>query len=325
MVGNTSDMMGRRGSVTIRKVLSGKIGMLFMLFILLTIFSVLADNFFSAINIQNILIQAASNAIIAVGMTIVIISGQIDLSVGAVMALSSVLGAKVMVSTGSISAGVAVALIAGVLCGLVNGLIIALLDFQPFITTLSTMWLFRGIAYVITNGQPVTNLPGNLMNLTAGKLLGLSYVVWIIIALYILCFFGLEKTTYGRRIYAIGDNQEASRISGINVKGTKILVLIIAGLMSAIAGIIVMSRVNSAQPVAGNSYEMYAIAAAVIGGASLTNGGVGDLIGSLIGALFIAALQNGLNIMNVTAFWQYIFMGIVVLFAMLIDKARKKD
>lgn len=309
---------------SIKQYLLGKFGMVLALLFLMGVYAVLSPVFFSAGNLKNILIQAGTNAIIAIGMTFVIIAGQIDLSVGSILALASVIGGNAMLNSGSVWAGVIITLLIGALLGLLNGCIVAFFDFQPFIATLSTMWLYRGIAYVYTGGQAVTNLPSGIMNLSLNSFLFIPLVVWLIIVSYTLCHIILSNLTLGRKIYAVGDNAECSRLSGINVKWIKVFVFTFSGLMSALSGIVLMSRLNSAQPIAGQSYEMYAIAAAVIGGASLTKGGIGGVIGTLIGAVFIATLQNGLTILNVSSFWQQVCMGIVVLLAIAIDKARKK-
>jgi ribose/xylose/arabinose/galactoside ABC-type transport system permease subunit len=228
-----------------------------------------------------------------------------------------------MLNTGNVGLGIVVTLVFGIVCGLLNGVIVAYLDFPPFIVTLSTMWLFRGTAYVLTEGQAIVNLPQSNMSLALGTFLGLPYIVWLMIIVYIICYFVLAKLTVGRKIYATGDNTEAARLSGINVKAVKTLVFTISGFLAALGGVILMSRLNSGQPVAGQSFEMSAIAAAVIGGTSLTKGGVGGIGGTLIGALFISSLLNGLVILNVSSFWQQVFMGIVVLIAVAIDKYRK--
>jgi ribose/xylose/arabinose/galactoside ABC-type transport system permease subunit len=185
------------------------------------------------------------------------------------------------------------------------------------------MWLYRGAAYVFTNGQAIVNLPAGLMNLALGSFLGIPLIIWLIAVVYAICYVILTKLTIGRKVFAVGDNREAARLSGINVKLIKLFVFCISGLLAALSGIVLMARLNSGQPIAGSSFEMYAIAAAVIGGSSLTKGGVGGVLGTLIGAVFIATLQNGLVILNVSSFWQQVCMGIVVLIAVGIDKLRK--
>ena len=327
-------------------LLIGKFGVLAGLFILWIVFFFLSDVYLSGGNIRNILVQSGTNAIIAAGMTFVILSAGIDLSVGSIVALSSVLGASVMKSTDNVMLGVGVALGVGIVLGLFNGLIIAYLDFPPFIVTLSTMWLYRGSAYVFTGGQAIVNLPeGNMFlalknflavpvpgyitdPLTEATHFGIKWwpiplIVWLMVLVYVVCYIVLGRMTFGRKVYACGDNAESARLSGINVKAVRAIVFTISGFLAALGGVILMSRLNSGQPVAGQSFEMMAIAAAVIGGTSLTKGGVGSIGGTLIGAVFIASLLNGLVIKNVSAFWQQVVMGIVVLLAIAIDRYRK--
>lgn len=307
----------------IRQQLLGRFGILLGLIALMAVFTILSPVFLTSGNLRNILIQSGTNAVIAAGMTFVILCGEIDLSVGSTLALASVVGAQVMVNTQNIFLGVATTIVLGTVLGLINGLFIAYLQFPAFIVTLSTMWLFRGAAYVYTQGQAIVNLPQGIMGLAMGNFLKIPDIVWLIVITYVICFILLSRITTGRKIYAVGDNQEAARLSGINVKAIKTLVFTISGLFAAIGGVVLMSRLNSGQPVAGTSFELSAIAAAVIGGTSLTKGGVGGVLGTLIGAVFIATLQNGLVILNVSSFWQQVLMGIVVLIAVAIDKYRK--
>lgn len=308
----------------LKKRLLGGLGTFIGLFLLLTVFSLLSDVFLTPGNLRNILIQAATNAIIAAGMTFVIIAGQIDLSVGSLLALTSVVSAELMLSTESLFAGVAAALILGTLLGALNGFFVAYMGFPAFIVTLATMWLFRGSAYVLSEGQAIVGLPDALLVLATGKMLGIPNIVWVVITVYVVSYIVLAKLTIGRKIYATGDNQESARLSGINVKAIQVLVFSISGFFTSIGAIVLMSRLNSAQPVAGSSFELMAIAAAVIGGTSLTKGGVGSIIGTLVGAVFIASLLNGLVILNVSSFWQQVVMGLVILAAVAIDKYRKK-
>lgn len=308
----------------IQKLLAGSLGTFCLLAILLFVFACLSNLFFTSSNLTNLLVQSGTNAIIAVGMTFVIISGNIDISVGSILAMSSCVGARIMVNTGNPLLGAVAALAVGIVLGTVNGLLVAYLGFQPFIVTLSTMWLFRGMAYLYTNGIAIVGMPDSFVRIGRGSMLSIPNVVWLIMVLYLLCFFLLKKTTFGRKVCATGDNQEAARLSGINIKKMKLIVFSMSGFIAALSGLVYMSRLNSGQPIAGQSYEMYAIAAAVIGGASLTKGGVGNLVGTLIGAVFIAALQNGLTILNVGTYWQQVCMGLVVLLAVGIDRLRKQ-
>jgi ribose transport system permease protein len=308
----------------IKKQLLGGLGTFIGLFLLLAIFSMLSDVFLSAGNLQNILIQSATNAIIAAGMTFVIIAGQIDLSVGSLLALTSIISAQIMLDTGSLALGIVCALALGTLLGALNGFFVAYMGLPAFIVTLATMWLFRGSAYVLSKGQAIVGLPEGLRVLATGSFLGIPNIVWVMIVTYVACYFVLTRLTIGRKIYATGDNQESARLSGIHVKAVQVLVFSLSGFLTSIGAIVLMSRLNSAQPVAGTSFELTAIAAAVIGGTSLTKGGVGGIVGTLVGAVFIASLMNGLVIINVSSFWQQVIMGIVILIAVAIDKYRKK-
>lgn len=304
--------------------LLGNFGIFIGLFLLLAIFAILSPIFLSVGNLRNILIQSGTNAIIAVGMTFVIISGEIDLSVGSVVALTSVIGARIMTSTESALLGVIAIVIFGALLGLFNGSIVGYLGLPSFIVTLSALWLFRGAAYVYTKGQAIVGLPKSFRALASNSLFGIPYIVLLIALIYTIAHIILAKTTIGRKVYAVGDNQESARLSGINVKAIKMSVFVISGICAALGGMVLASRLNSGQPVAGITFELSAIAAAVIGGTSLTKGGIGGVLGTLVGAIFIASLQNGLVILNVTSFWQQVFTGAVVLIAVAIDKYRKR-
>lgn len=313
----------RTDTSKIIQYLVGKFGMLIGLVGAIIIFSILSPYFFTLGNLRNLLIQSGTNAIIAAGMTFVIISGEIDLSVGSNLALSSVIGAQVLVDTGNIFLGILATVITGIVLGLFNGIFVAYMGLPSFIVTLSSMWLFRGLAYVYTEGQAIVNLPRGLRSFARGDILKIPNIVWVIIIVYIVCDLFLSHLTTGRKIYATGDNKEAARLSGVNVKKIKMLVFVISGFLASVGGIILMARLNSGQPVAGITFELSAIAAAVIGGTSLTDSGVGGVKGTLFGAIFIATIQNGLIILNVSSFWQQVFMGIVVLIAVTIDKYRK--
>lgn len=315
--------MADKKGISLKKLFVGGFGTVLGLLILAVVFAVLSKSFLTLTNIRNILIQSGTNAIVAVGMTFVIISGNIDISVGSILALSSCIGATFMVETGNVPVGILVSLAAGLLLGLFNGTLVAYLGFPPFIVTLSNMWLFRGSAYLFTGGMAVTGLPLTLSNLVLGSVGFLPNIVLVIIVVYVICHLVLQQTTAGRKIFAVGDNSESARLSGINVKRTTLMVFGVSGFMAALAGIIYMGRLNSGQPIAGQSYEMYAIAAAVIGGASLTQGGIGNMLGTLIGAIFISVLNNGLTILNVNTYWQQVCMGIVLLLAVGLDRLRK--
>ncbi len=308
----------------LKEQLISKIGVFIGLFLMCLVFQMMKPIYLSWSNIANIFIQSGTNAVIAAGMTFVIISGCIDLSVGSTVALASVVGADIMLKTGNVWLGILVTLLIGVICGLLNGVLVAYLDLPPFIVTLSTMWLFRGTAYVLTQGQARVNLPEANMELALGNFLGIPYIIWLILIVFFICWIVLSRLTIGRKIYATGDNAESARLSGINVKAIKTMVFTISGFLAALGGVILMSRLNSGQPVAGQTFELSAIAAAVIGGTSLTKGGVGGVGGTLIGVVFISALLNGLTIINAESFWIQVYMGIVVLIAVGIDRFKKR-
>lgn len=303
--------------------LLGRFGVVLMLVALVVVFSALSPHFLSQGNITNVLIQSSTNAIIAAGMTFVILSANIDLSVGSVLALSSVIGTSFIADGGSIFIGVGIMLLGGMIAGGINGFTVSYLGFPAFIVTLATMWLFRGLAYVFTNGQAVTGLPKDFRVLATGKIAGIPYIVLVMIAVYAICYFVLAKTTFGRQVYAVGDNKEAARLSGVNVKRVVAAVFVICGLLAALGGVVLSSRLFSGQPIAGITFELSAIAAVVIGGTSLS-GGKGGILGTLVGAIFIATLINGLVLLNTSSFWQQVIMGLVVLIAVGIDQYRKR-
>jgi ribose transport system permease protein len=286
------------------------------------VFTALSPIFLTSSNLKNVLIQAGTNAIVAAGMTFVILSADIDLSVGSALALSSVVGATYIKNGEPIWLGILIMLGVGSAGGLLNGICVAYLGFPSFITTLATMWLFRGLAYVYTEGQAVTGLPKDFRQLALGDVYGIPNVILLILVVYAISYLILSRVTIGRHIYAVGDNKEAARLSGVNVNRTKVLVFVLSGFLAALGAGLYLPSV-SGQPVAGITYELSAIAAVVIGGTSLS-GGVGGILGTLGGAIFIATLMNGLVILNVSAFWQQVLMGIVVLAAVAIDKYRQR-
>jgi len=312
----------KSSAYVVREIIA-KFGILLGLFVLMIVFAALSPSFLTATNLTNILIQTGTNAVIAAGMTFVILTGGIDLSIGSLLALSSVIGARYMADGGSIILGVLIMLAIGVGLGLFNGLFISRAKYPPFIATLASMWLFRGLAYVYTGAQAITRLPRDFRLLAMGSVFGIPNIVVIIAVVYAVAHFVLARTTFGRHVYALGDNEEAARLSGVNVNRVKTLVYVLSGFSAALGGVIYTSRLFSGQPVAGQGYELNAIAAVVIGGTSLS-GGMGGVLGTLVGALFIATLTNGLVLLNVSAFWQQVCMGVVVLGAIGLDQYRKR-
>ncbi|MDN9011781.1 ABC transporter permease subunit [Brevibacillus laterosporus] len=297
-------------------------GPLLGLFLLVIILSVVSSDFLTVSNIFNVLRQVSINALIAFGMTFVILTGGIDLSVGSTLALSSALSAGLMASGGDPFLAIVVGLLAGLVMGAFNGILVAKGNVAPFIATLATMTVFRGLTLVYTEGKPITGLPDSF------GLVGKSFflqipmpVIWMLLS-FVALYFILKHTTFGRHVYALGSNEEATRLSGVSTAKVKIWVYSISGLFASLAGIILTSRLNSAQPTAGTSYELDAIAAVVLGGTSLS-GGKGWIVGTLIGAMIIGVLNNGLNLLNVSSFYQLVAKGAVILIAVLLDRSKK--
>lgn len=300
-----------------------KLGPLLGLIILVVIVSILNPSFLEPLNILNLLRQVAINALIAFGMTFVILTGGIDLSVGAILALSSALTAGMMVSGIDPILAILVGCILGGLMGMVNGLFITKGKMAPFIATLATMTIFRGLTLVYTGGNPITGLGDNYLFQLFGRgyFLGIPVPAITMILTFVVLYIILHKTPFGRKTYAIGGNEKAALISGIKVPKVKIMIYSLSGMLAALAGAILTSRLNSAQPTAGTSYELDAIAAVVLGGTSLS-GGKGRIFGTLIGALIIGTLNNGLNLLGVSSFYQMVVKGIVILIAVLLDRKK---
>ncbi|WP_310173979.1 ribose ABC transporter permease RbsC [Neobacillus niacini] len=300
-----------------------KLGPLLGLIILIVIVSILNPSFLEPLNILNLLRQVAINALIAFGMTFVILTGGIDLSVGAILALSSALTAGMIVSGLDPILAIIVGCIFGGIMGMVNGLLIIKGKMAPFIATLATMTAFRGLTLVYTKGNPITGLGDNYLFQLFGRgyFLGIPVPAITMIVTFVLLYIVLHKTPFGRKTYAIGGNEKAALISGIKVPNVKLIIYGLSGLLAALAGSILTSRLNSAQPTAGTSYELDAIAAVVLGGTSLS-GGKGRIFGTLIGALIIGTLNNGLNLLGVSSFYQQVVKGIVIIIAVLLDRKK---
>jgi len=292
------------------------------LIILMAVITIINSNFLTANNLLNLLLQVTSNALIAFGMTFVILTGGIDLSVGSILALSSALTAGLLGSGMPVTLAILISLILGCILGMMNGLLISYGKLAPFIVTLATMTIFRGATLVYTNGNPITKGLSDtflFQFLGQGYIVGIPFPVIIMFIVFIVLYVLLHKTAFGKSVYAIGGNEKAAYISGVKLNKVKIIIYSISGMMASISGLIITSRLSSAQPTAGASYEMDAIAAVVLGGTSLS-GGKGRILGTLIGALIIGVLNNGLNIIGVSAFWQQVVKGIVILIAVLIDR-----
>lgn len=282
--------------------------------------------FLTTNNIMNVLRQVATNLIIACGMTMIIILGGIDLSVGSVVGLSGCVTAMLIAySNWSIPAAVGAGLFVGVLSGAFNGIVVSKTNIPPFIVTLAMMNIARGAAYVYTGAQPIRIMSDSFNYIGSGYIGDVVPVpvVYLIIIIAISSFI-LNRTKLGRHIYAVGGNPTAARFSGIKNERVLFFAFLFSGVMSAISGIVLASRMFSGQPTAGQSFEMDAIAAVVLGGTSMS-GGVGKIGGTVIGALIIGVLNNGLNLLNINSFWQYIVKGVVILIAVYVDFLKKKS
>lgn len=284
----------------------------------------LTPHFLTVSNLLNVMEQTSINAMVAVGMTFVIISGGIDLSVGSLVALTGVVLAAALKTGWPAPAAMAVALGVGAACGMVNGLVIALGRLPPFIMTLGMMSVARGAALMFTDGRPISGFDAGFRSIATSRILGVPSPVLITLAIYLVAHFVLSRTRFGRYVYGIGGNEEATRLSGVTVGFHKTMIYVVSGVMSAIAAVLLTARLNTAQPIAGIMYELDAIAATVIGGTSLT-GGEGSLGGTLIGALTMGVLRNGLNLLGVSSFLQQLVIGLVIIAAVLIDMSLKEN
>ncbi len=300
-----------------------RFGTLIGLVVLGAVLSALTPYFLTVSNLLNIAEQTSINAIVAVGMTFVILSGGIDLSVGSIVALSGVVLGLALRDGQPLVLAVPLALMFGILCGLINGILIDRGGLPPFIVTLGMMSIARGAALVITEGRPVSGFAEAFRSLATARIGFVPAPVLIMAAVYLIAHFVLTRTTLGRYVYALGGNEEAARLSGVRIHLHKSVVYAVSGLTSAVAAVILTARLNSAQPIAGMMYELDAIAATVIGGTSLM-GGEGTLAGTLVGALIMGVLRNGLNLLGVSSFLQQIVIGGVIVGAVLVDTVLKR-
>lgn len=310
-----------KGMVFLREN-AGILVALVILCVFLSVFPGTSESFPTVRNVFNVLRQISSNLLLACGMTMVIILGGIDLSVGSVIALSGVLAAGCVSRYGmAIPAAMLVGVLIGVVFGAFNGAVVAKTTIPPFIVTLATMNIARGLAGVYTGGSPVRVVSKEWQFLGAGYIANIPVPVIIMAVVFIISILIVNRTKMGRYIYAVGGNVQAAKFSGIKVEKVKFFVYTYTGLLAGLAGIILASRMYSGQPTAGEGAEMDAIAAVVVGGTSMA-GGSGKLGGTLIGALIIGILNNGLNLMNVNSFWQTVVKGVVILLAVFLDYIR---
>lgn len=299
-------------------------GPLIALLLLCLVTALLTYRFLSPLNLTNILVQSSIMAVIAIGMTFVIIGGGFDLSVGSTVALAGCIAAMAMVQFGLV-AGVVAGVATGIVVGLANGVIIAQLGINPFITTLGMMVLVRGLVYLVTGGAPVGDdrLPAAFLAFGSARLFGIHYLVWVPAVLVLTLSWVMAATPFGRRIYATGGNREAAYLSGVPVGRIIASTYVWCGGLAGLAGVMLAARLQSGQPTAGEFYELTAIAAVVLGGASL-QGGEGTLYKSIIGVFIMVVLGNSLNLLNVNSYWQRVAIGAVIIAAAAADRLRSR-
>ena len=300
-----------------------KLAPLLSLILMAVILSTLSPYFLTVNNIFNIGLQMAVIAIMAIGEMMVIISAGIDLSVGSVLALSGVTSTLMLVNGMGIFLSVLVGVLTGTLCGFINGVLVSFGRIPPFIATLGMMGIARGLALIITGGIPIFGLPDSFSFLGGGRILNIiPFPVIIVVILALIGHFILAYTRFGRYTYAVGSNVEAAKLSGVNVKRYLTMIYTFGGILCGFAGVILASRLSTGQPTAGTGWELDVIAACVIGGASFS-GGEGNIGGAMIGAMIIGVLRNGCNLLNISNFWQLVFIGSIIIFAVFIDQYRK--
>jgi ribose/xylose/arabinose/galactoside ABC-type transport system permease subunit len=304
------------------RYLAQQFGLAISLVLLCLALSLLSDRFLTVNNLTNILRQSTINGIIAVGMTLVIFTRGIDLSVGSVLGLSVLITADVLQAGWSVPLAILVGLAVGGVMGFISGLLVTQVKIPPFIATLGMMTLGRGLALTYTDGKPITGLPAGFRFLGNGYLGPIPMPIVIAFIVFTVAYIALSRMKFGEYIYAIGNNENAARLCGIPVNRYIASTYAITGMLSALAGFILVGRIDSAQPIAGAGFEFDAIAAVVVGGTSF-EGGEGSLMGTLLGVLIIAVINNGLNLLNVPSFYQDVVKGVVIVLALLIHRLSK--
>lgn len=303
--------------------------MVLFLIILFAISAIFVPRFIEVGNLINILMQITINALIATGMTFVILTGGIDLSVGSVAALTGIISSSLikLYPNAGIPMSLLVifgsAIVVGGICGLINGSIISNLHVQPFVATLGMMSIARGLAYVYTNARPVFGMPDSYSWLGLGYLGGIPVMVIVMLIIFIIAFVVLRRTCFGRYVYAIGSNEDVSQLSGINVKRIKFSVYIISAILAALAGAVLSSRLQAGQPAAANGYELNAIAAVAMGGTSMS-GGRGGIGQTILGLCVIGIINNALSLLGISSYWQTIAMGVIIIVAVVFDQSRNE-
>lgn len=295
---------------------------LLILILMCTALAIAAPSFLKTSNLLSTARNFSAIAVAGIGVSMVILTGNIDISVGSVYGLAGVSVAMLMKDGWSLVPAVLTGMAVGGLCGLANGLLVVHLHLPAFIATLGMMQIVRGVCYILTRGYPVSGLADSFKWIGQGQLLGIPLPIFLMVLFAVVFSVLRNETKTGRRIFALGGNEEATRISGVNTRKLKILAFVLAGVCAAFAGIINASKVGVAQPTAGNGFELDAIAAVIIGGSSM-GGGSGTVLGTLIGAAIIGVLRNALVLLSVESYWQTLVMGVVIIFAVTIDQLRK--
>ncbi|MGI5216076.1 ABC transporter permease [Plantactinospora sp. CA-290183] len=313
---------GEKEVIGVGALLGRGFGGLPVLVVLALGLSLATDTFLTGTNLDNLGRQVSIYAIIAIGQLLVILTAGIDLSVGSVVGLSGVIAAKMVFDTaggGSVLLAVVLALLAGAAVGLVNGVLVAILRMPPFIVTLGTLGMARGLTLLYTDGRTIQPLPASFTRIAGGEFLGVANLIWLTLLIALLVGFGLRRTIWGRYIYAVGSNPESARLTGVPVKAVLLSVYALAGTLAALGGILLASRLGNGVPTAGTGYELQAIAACVIGGASLF-GARGTALGALVGALIVGLLNNGGTLLGIDPFWLQVAIGALILVAVGFDQ-----
>jgi ribose transport system permease protein len=307
--------------ITFGDVFGRDAGGIIVLLVLFGGMTLASDQFLTASNLANLARQVAIFGIIAIGQLLVILTAGIDLSVGSVLGLSGCVAAELLIHGAPIPVAVLAGLLVALACGMVNGVLVAYANLPPFIVTLGMLGIARGVVLVFTNASTIQPLPASFSNLANGTILGIPNLLWVFAVIAVLVALLLRRTVFGRYVYAIGSNPESARLAGVPVKTMLVAVYSIAGLLAGVGGVLFTSRLNAGIPTAGTGYELNAIAACVIGGASLF-GAKGGAFGAAAGALIVATLNNGGNLLAINAFYLQIIIGLLILIAVFFDQWR---
>ncbi len=300
-----------------------KFGLLFVIILMIVVMSIVSDVFLTSTNIVNILRQVSINGILAVGLTFVILTGGIDLSVGSLVAVTGVVAGNLLLSGQNAFVAVLISILAATAFGVFNGVMISFCGLPPFIATLATQTIGRGFALVYSDGKPFAISEPNFLFIGKGDFLGIPVPIWILLFVCLIAYVVLNFTTYGRHVYAFGGNRNATKLAGVRTRLVEASTYVIAAALAGVAAVILAARISSGQPTAGQGYELDAIAAVAIGGTSMT-GGVGSLLGTIMGFIIIGIVGNALTLLNVSSFYQQIVKGAIILIAVLFDMRTKR-